>query len=241
MGKIENLISKLDTRSNLILNPTIKDLIKIGEPAVKPLIQALYSDSPNVRNAAAQALGHIKAKEAVRPLIKLLDDPDELVPQGAARALGMIEDTSAVEPLITALEHENLLVRERAALSLGQIGDERAIKPLIAAIREGLPWKKSQKPAAATNVDWGLWTMHHDESMRSQAAGSLIAIGSAAADDLIEALSDPNRYVRGYAVRCLVELGETRAIKPLKKLLDDEDEEVRKAATIALKRLRKAS
>jgi HEAT repeat protein len=237
MTNIEKLISSLDSSDANTLNQAVQSLIDTGKPAVKPLIKALSSKSPGVRNAAAQTLGFIRDKEAVDPLIGLLKDSDEKVPQGAARALGMIGDVRAVDPLIEALRHDNLLTREPAALALGQIGDKQAIKPLIAAIREGLPWEKSKKPPAATEFDWQVWTMKKEDSMRSQAAGSLIDIGSAAVSDLIAALEDESVHVRGFAASCLGKLGDARAKKALAKLKDDKVELVRKAASEALKNL----
>jgi HEAT repeat protein len=234
MDKIDNLISSLDGSN---AENSFQNLIDIGKPAVKPLIKSLTSKSPNVRNAAAQILGHIGDEEAVDPVIHLLKDSNEQVPQGAAHALGMIGDARGVKPLIDALSHDNLMVREPAALALGRIGDKRATKPLINAIREGLPWKKSQKPAAATDFDWQVWTMKTEHSMRSQAAGALIDIGSDAANELITNLEDESTYVRGFAASCLGQIGESQAIDSLVDLLEDDDQKVRDAASGALKLL----
>ncbi|MDH5704130.1 MAG: HEAT repeat domain-containing protein, partial [Aigarchaeota archaeon] len=49
-------------------------LVKIGTPAVKPLIAALKYKNQNVRAAAAEALGEIGDPRAVEPLTRLLSD-----------------------------------------------------------------------------------------------------------------------------------------------------------------------
>ena len=46
--------------------------VKIGPPAISPLIRALQADNDKVRLGAAQALGEIGDGQAVEPLISLL-------------------------------------------------------------------------------------------------------------------------------------------------------------------------
>lgn len=99
------------------------------------LIKALeYKNEPNVRSAAAKALGEISDERAVEPLIAALKDKKAVVRQNAAMALGKIEDSRAVEPLAAALQDENFTVSTVAATALGEIGDERAVEPLTAAL-----------------------------------------------------------------------------------------------------------
>jgi len=63
-------------------------LVKIGEPAVEPLIQALKDGYSHVREGAAKALGEIGDIRAVEPLIQALKDEDSDVRKIAAEALG---------------------------------------------------------------------------------------------------------------------------------------------------------
>jgi len=81
-------------------------LIRIGAPAVEPLIQALKDKDPVIRFGAADALGGIGDKRAVEPLIEALKDEDAAVRAWAALALGNIGDERAVEPLTKALKDE---------------------------------------------------------------------------------------------------------------------------------------
>jgi HEAT repeat protein len=105
--------------------------VKVGEPAVEPLIKALGDKSQGVRLDAQKALGKI-GKPAVEPLIKVLEEGNK----AAAWVLGKIGDKRAVEPLIKVLKDEEKSVRSSAARALGMIGDGRAVGALIGVLSE---------------------------------------------------------------------------------------------------------
>ncbi len=110
-------------------------LVKIGAPAVEPLIAALQDKNKDVRRAAAEALGKIRDTRAVEPLIAALKKDEEwYVHKTAAEALGQIGDVRAVEPLIVALKEGDM--RRVSAEALGKIGDTRAVEPLIATLKD---------------------------------------------------------------------------------------------------------
>jgi HEAT repeat protein len=108
-------------------------LVKIGDTAVRRLIEALDGDwTPTneywSRTEIARILGQIGDRRAVEPLVALLAvDPAHL---RSARAFGN-DDIQRVIALGTALE-----LRESAAEALGQIGDKEAVEPLIACYRD---------------------------------------------------------------------------------------------------------
>jgi len=105
------------------------EAVKLGEPAVEPLINALKDKE------AAEALVKIGDERAVEPLINALKDEDSGVRWEAAEALVKIGEP-AVEPLIHALKDEDSDVRAAAAKALGKIGDERAVEPLTEALED---------------------------------------------------------------------------------------------------------
>jgi HEAT repeat protein len=57
-------------------------------------------------------------------------------------------------------------------------------------------------------------------------------------EDLIRDLFDPNEMVRKGAAEALGEIGDTRAVEPLRKLLSDPRRSVREAAEKAIKKFR---
>lgn len=64
-----------------------RKLIKAGQPAIKPLLEALEAQSPCVRAAAAEILGSIGDGSAVPRLVRLLRDAHLAVRVEARRAL----------------------------------------------------------------------------------------------------------------------------------------------------------
>lgn len=150
--------------------PTIEALIRIGPPAVDPLIDLLGDRHTHIRHAAVKALGEIRDPRAAMPLTRVLKDSDKLIRQITAEALGKIGDGSvaeamvgalddddsdmvnavaqtlqklnlaAVDPLVKALMHSNYTVREAAARILGDIGDPSPILALKAALNDD-HWK----------------------------------------------------------------------------------------------------
>ncbi len=98
-------------------------LVKIGKPAVLPLI-AVTADSkadPVARQLAANILGAIKDKRAVEPLIGVLGDQSTRLRMSAITALKQIGDPRAVEPLIERLKDRDSDISHAAALSLKAI------------------------------------------------------------------------------------------------------------------------
>jgi HEAT repeat protein len=95
-------------------------LVRIGPPAVQPLIKAMKNEDPAL-NEMAQRLDF----ETINPGI---------VQEKCARVLGDIGDSSATDELIKLLEDERPVVRGHAAIALGKIGDKKAfeeVKPIL--------------------------------------------------------------------------------------------------------------
>lgn len=191
----------------------IEILMKIGKPAVNPLIYDLKNDDPLVKRHAVQALGAIEDPRAVEPLIEVLNDKDPLIQRQAVKALGRIKDPRAVEPLIGVLEDEDRKphVRMSAAEALGRLGDPRAVESLVVALNDD-HWE-----------------------VRSHAAEALGRIKDPlAVEPLIGALTDKDVTVRGNAVDALAKIKDPRAIEGLSAALTDKSKLVRQKAARAL-------
>ncbi len=65
-------------------------IIKIGEPAVEPLKQALKDENNTIRELSAIALGEIRDGRAKEALVQTLKDEDEKVRKAAEKALKRI-------------------------------------------------------------------------------------------------------------------------------------------------------
>lgn len=155
-----------------------------GQTSVPVLAEALSDSDPQVRAAAAEALGKIGAPSvAALPELRALvnDDGDASVRLKAIEALLIISpDTAALRPLTTALADSAAQVRRAAASALGALG------PLAA-------------PATAP-----LTRALSDSSAAVRAAGALALgqIGPAARESrsaLLAARRDPSAQVRRLA------------------------------------------
>lgn len=184
-------------------------LSRIGAPAVEALIGALQHHDDDVRWKAAIALGEIGDPRAIEPLIRLLCDEDRFVKSRAAHALGMIGE-AAVDPLIRALREGDGNLRWGAAIALGKIRDTRAIEPLINALADKY------------------------ENVRAESAKSIAAFGKPAMAPLLNFLKYSGGSTRLEVVTALGELKDTDAIQPLMQMLENADDEERKAIADAL-------
>lgn len=123
-GGVERGIEKLASRDFRERNLGARELVKIGLPAVGPLIAILQDGPPDLRWRAALVLGKIKAPRAVLPLITSLVDRNWLVRFWAAWSLGEMKDRRAVKPLIGLLSDSEMLVVRMALDSLREITGE---------------------------------------------------------------------------------------------------------------------
>lgn len=105
-------------------------LIRIGKPAVQPLIQVLAQSEDLNAIAAAYALGRIADPAAVPALIGALNHRHDEVRRQAAMSLGRLQARSAVPALIKTLEDNDAPVRVAVAHALGEMQAAEAIDTL---------------------------------------------------------------------------------------------------------------
>ena len=100
-------------------------------------------------------------------------------------------------------------IRVKAAEALGEIGDSRAVEPLINVLRNSDVFVRRWTPAAAFGM-----------------------VSESGVKDMIA-------VVRISVAQALGNIGDEKAIEPLKQLLNDEDEKVREAVRNALDQIQK--
>jgi len=133
---VEPLIAALKDENWRTRWAAAKTLGQIGAPAVEAIIAALRDSNRTVREAADSALRQICDIRAAKPLIAALKDGDLTARRAAAKTLGLLGDTLAIDPLIVALKDADRIVRKAAAKALGQLSDTRSAEPLIAAFQD---------------------------------------------------------------------------------------------------------
>lgn len=215
---IEHLISLLNNQAWRIREEAVKALVKVGEPAVMPLLALLKGGKGNHADAV-RILGRIGDRRAVEPLIDALYTKNVHLTQEAVQGLGSIGDSRAVQPLIDMFRHdwddtETIAVWQKAVTALAAIG-KPALQPLLMALKD------------------------EDENVRRGATESLGQLRDPrSVDALITVLQDGESVVRVIAVDALAKVGDKRAVEPLVALLKDKDWYIRCRTLYALGELK---
>jgi HEAT repeat protein len=204
------------------------------------LIKALgFQKDPQLRCAAAEALGRCGDARAIEPLLAALEDPDPDVRSGSAKSLGLLHVVDAVEPLLKALADADHGVRASAARSLGSLGDARAVEPLVAGLKDGYAAVREASSEALGHlaspaVEPLIAALKDsDGAARKGASEALVQMGAPAVDSLVAALRDP--ALRTVASSTLGQIGDMRAVGPLiATLREDDNDQVRRAAAETL-------
>ncbi len=179
----------------------------------------------NVRAMSAKAIAHLKDTAAVTPLLYCLNNKEEnyKIRLACADALGKLGDRYAVAPLIEVVTDQNersVYVKESAACALGLLGDTRAVEPLVNIL----------------NSSKGLLNRFTFLKERVIEALGKLKLGSSefVFGALKNSLMDESAQVRISAIEAIMNSEHPQSSKIIKPLLQDEDEEVRKNALIAL-------
>jgi HEAT repeat protein len=215
----------------------VQALGKTGDPRAANALLAAIKDK-ELQVAAVWALRELGGDQAKNELLAALSNPE--IRCVAAEALGAIGDPRAVVPLLTSLAAFPQGEQERFKISivkaLAAIGDERALAPLTALLQEQN--KDVLRHAAAEAIvkipgaQTVLMTLlaEKDYTLRHIAAGALSRTSL-----LLKDLGDPSKHTRQSAVQYLGQLGDMKAIEPLKSLLVDVEEYVRRTAAESLR------
>ncbi|MFC2136077.1 HEAT repeat domain-containing protein [Bacteroidota bacterium] len=193
-------------------------------------LRQLNSRKPARRIAAVEKIMNLRNPRTVGLLIGALKDDSVFVRRAAAWALAQVGDVRSVEPLVDALK-VNTSVIERMTV----VEALWAIDP---------NWAQSQTATVTiSEIVAELGLSHnrghtYDHECATQVQELIKTIGEPSVEPLIAMLKSPGQKVKVYAIEVLSQLRDRRAIKPLADTLTDENCSVRKAAAVALKRLR---
>lgn len=192
----------------------IKTLIKIGEPAILPVIESLMG-----RDFWDATIKKDMVFPAETEILVRIGEP-------------------AVLPLLDALENTPVTLKQRKLLlvTLGHIPDPRVVNLMLPLLGDT---DSIFRTIGANSLDRLKWKPENF----SQQARFCIAktdwngvedCGLYAVDPLIDVLADVNPDIRCGAVTILGQLGDTSAVNPLIKALRDDDSDVRYRAAGAL-------
>jgi HEAT repeat protein len=200
---VEPLLKLL--KGKLIINylPSLQAALSLGklgdQRAVKSLITIIKNKgcNPDHREAAAKALGMLKASEAVDPLIAILkshhiitsiltggalNDAFDSLRLTVIEVLGQIEDKRAIEPLISIIINNDKISANQREAAVKSLGMFKAIEPLA-----------------------GLIESAETTTLLDSVVDALVIIGEPAVPRLMQILNSDNKNVY-YAIQALVEI-----------------------------------
>jgi HEAT repeat protein len=105
-------------------------LLKIGEPAIAELENALHHPNLNVRFSAMEAILRIGHPSIVDLLLPLLDSTEYHERGLAVAELGKTGTPRAFDRIVAALDDENSYVRNIAIIALGNLGNPNVLPKL---------------------------------------------------------------------------------------------------------------
>jgi HEAT repeat protein len=127
---IEELIVALKDSDSYVREAAAEILGRISNPALDPLMYALWEDNWQVRIEAAKALGQLRDSRAVNSLIAVLKYEKRSPQQGVTQDLSRIAG-SLSEPFAAPAAAQDTRLRIEVIKALGAIGDKRAVPALI--------------------------------------------------------------------------------------------------------------
>jgi HEAT repeat protein len=210
-------------------------LIKIGKPAVEPLIISL--ENGNKLELTFKTLKRInpnwkdtqRGKLCVSNFILKITDQNSSIRQSAADTLGEIGDKQAVEVLCSALKDQVWQVRSAAAGALGKIKDATAVESLISILFDEDPRVRVAtadalghlRDSRAINL---LIKCFKDKEwqVRYHSEQALKEIGVLAIEPLVACLSDTDSAVCESAANVLSELGDEKGREVLRKIREQQ-------------------
>jgi HEAT repeat protein len=178
------------------------------------LIRGMLEDPEGgVRATALNALVDLEVPDGAELALSALEDEEGFVRRIAAKKLGDLGDQVNVPALLPVLLNDvDPAVRQSSAESLEVLGGEEAVEGLLAALKDPI---KGVRLAAARGI-------------RALAPGAAIPEMSRLA------LEDPIWEIRVQATRALGNSGDPAVLPVLEKALEDQDKNVRAAASNAL-------
>ncbi len=219
-GDVETMLAFLrnpgsNWRSNLP-NQVIETLIEAKEERLVSVLVDHFSRYGQTAIIAFTKIG----TPAVGALIELEQShPEVWMRQSILHALAAIGDPRAFDLLVKALDSLDMITRRIAAVGLGKIGDHRAATPLIEAyFRSGERWHPEVEMAVLQAI---------------QAVGGQTEL----VDALIARLQTTSGHAFHGAVYLLGELGDKRAIEPLKNMLGSSQGQIKEAIENSLRKL----
>jgi len=210
---LEKLMAKM---ANVDLDEDAADWVK-----AKAFVRALDAEIPELRMAAANALGELDESDAVPKLTAVFDDSDPRVRARAARATGKISDPRATNPLESLLSDPKAGVRREAAEALGRISNRQALQALLSLYDDDDERVRRIAVSAFGNFD----NDRPVDPLINALGDDAATVRRTAVFSLIELLSnvptEKSHQIRETVVEQLSETNDATVVEPLVEILQE--------------------
>ena len=212
--RIHQLIEQLHASDKTQNEESMRELVSIGEPAVKPLLSNLSTSSQDIERIAT-VLRNI-GRPAIQPLVDLYHKNITSIQLDVVYILTKFPYEKAIFTLTEALEDDDEIVRSAATNALSGIPEEKIIFSLVKALSD------------------------EHEIVRAHAVHALRPYASKTIEPyLLKAIQDPSPKVRQEAIWTINESNSDseKIREALTKALEDENDAIRQLASAALREI----
>jgi HEAT repeat protein len=230
---IANLTSAFQHPSAEVRLHIAEVLGDLRDPQAVPALLARLTDDaefPNVRHAAAQALGKIGDRTATPALIGAAERGDFWVRYAAVEALGRLGDERAVGPLLQLMQ-QDIWTRPTIVHTLGNLESLAAVEALVAALDDANEAVRVASMEALIKIVIEPGTVRRADDDRLAEVRRLIPLVPLRRE--LQTHSAPNS---AYAAHLLGWLAHPSTLPDLIAALGDADETLRYAAVEAIMR-----
>jgi len=208
-------------------------LLRHDTKARKLAEKALADPKPEVRSAAAGALGEMGARKSIPKLRKALDDKDGSVALAAAHALHLMHDNSAYEVYYEVLTRQRKGGRGLVSSKMSILSDPKKMAQL--SFEEGIGF------IPFAGIGWRvIKEVRKDDSSPVRAASARVLAEDpdpATTSVLADEAGDKSWIVRAAALEALAKRGDPSALHRVELHMQDEKDLVRYTAAAATLRL----
>jgi HEAT repeat protein len=174
-------------------NSSTEALMRIGEPAIAPIVERLRDEQDvDVRLSLVNLLGDLRSPAGFEILLALLQrDHDINVASSVVSSLGKYRDASALPHLMRTLrEREDLWLKFHVVEAVGEIGDRAALPAVLPLYAE----KSLRKPvleaigkiADVGTVNFLLRVIAEEDKLNLTALRALVRIAEASKPRIVE-------------------------------------------------------
>jgi hypothetical protein len=192
--------------------------------------KALTDERPEVRAAAAAALGNMQSRPSIPKLKAAMDDQDPSVALAAAHSLDLMHDNSAYEVYYEILNGERKAGKGLIASQTSMLRDPKKMAQF--GFEEGIGF------IPFAGIGWGaIKAIRKDDSSPVRAAAARVLARDpdpATTKALTEATGDNSWIVQAAAIEALAKRGDPSTLPTVERYMSDEKSAIKFTAAAAV-------